>query len=100
MSEPTFEAALAARTGAMVDACVKCGKCFEVCPITDAAGIGNADPKAAIAGVLDLVRTGAGPEVSRKWASSCLLSGECIKACDYGVNPRFLLAMARVSAVK
>ena len=22
-------------------------------------------------------------------------SGECIKACDYGVNPRFLLTMAR-----
>jgi Fe-S oxidoreductase len=25
-----------------------------------------------------------------------VLSGECIKACDYGVNPRFLLNMARV----
>ena len=24
-------------------------------------------------------------------------SGECIKACDYGVNPRFLLTMARLS---
>jgi heterodisulfide reductase subunit D len=29
-----------------------------------------------------------------------MLSGECIKACDYGVNPRFLLAMARVAMVK
>jgi Fe-S oxidoreductase len=26
-----------------------------------------------------------------------MLSGECIKACDEGVNPRFLLAMARVA---
>jgi Fe-S oxidoreductase len=26
-----------------------------------------------------------------------VLSGECIKACDYGVNPRFLLAMARLA---
>jgi Fe-S oxidoreductase len=25
-----------------------------------------------------------------------MLSGECNKACDYGVNPRFLLAVARV----
>jgi Fe-S oxidoreductase len=25
-----------------------------------------------------------------------VLSGDCIAACDYGVNPRFLLAMARV----
>ena len=29
--------------------------------------------------------------------SSCVQSGECIQACDYGVNPRFLIAMARVS---
>ena len=50
-----------------------------------------------IGGILELVRTGSGPEASRKWAQSCMLSGECIKACDYGVNPRFLLAMARVS---
>jgi len=30
----------------------------------------------------------------------CMLSGECIKACDYGVNPRFLLAMARLAIAK
>jgi len=29
-----------------------------------------------------------------------MLSGECIKACDYGVNPRFLLAMARLAMLK
>jgi len=29
-----------------------------------------------------------------------VLSGECIKACDYGVNPRFLLNMARVAMAR
>jgi heterodisulfide reductase subunit D len=29
-----------------------------------------------------------------------MLSGECIRACDEGVNPRFLLAMARVAVAK
>ncbi len=29
-----------------------------------------------------------------------MLSGECIKACDEGVNPRFLLAMARVALAR
>src|SRR5437879_11582879 len=29
-----------------------------------------------------------------------MLSGECIKACDYGVNPRFLLAMARLAMTR
>ena len=44
--------------------------------------------------------TASGNEAARKWASGCLLSGECIKACDYGVNPRFLLHMARVAMAR
>lgn len=84
----------------MLDACTRCGKCYEVCPITTPAGVAGADPRATIAGVLDIVRSGSGPEVSQKWAASCVASGECIKACDYGVNPRFLLTMARVSMAR
>jgi Fe-S oxidoreductase len=95
-----FETALATRVDDMLDACTKCGKCFEACPITGAAGVADADPREVIAGVLDIVRMGDGPEVSRKWASSCVLSGECIKVCDYGVNPRFLLNMARVAMAR
>src|SRR3954469_23528870 len=100
MSEMTFEDALAARVDDMLDACTKCGACFTACPITEAAGIGEADPHAVVAGVLDILRLGSGPEASRKWASSCIMSGECIKACDYGVNPRFLLSIARLEMAK
>src|SRR5690242_4741661 len=95
-----FETALDQRVEAMLDACTRCGKCYEVCPITGPAGVAGADPEAVIAGVLDMVRRGRGPEVSQTWANSCVASGECIKACDYGVNPRFLLTMARVSAAR
>ena len=84
----------------MLDACTQCGKCVEACPSVQPAGIAGAAPQDVIAGVLDLVRTGDGPEASRTWANACTLSGECIKACDYGVNPRFLLAMARVAMAK
>ena len=45
--------------------------------------------------MLDIVRTGDGPAASKAWARGCALTGDCIAACDYGVNPRFLLAMAR-----
>src|SRR5882762_686833 len=95
----TFESALNERVDAMVDACTRCGKCVEACPITGAAGV-SAAPESVIGGVLELVRTGDGPEASRKWATSCVLSGECIKACDEDVNPRFLLAMARVAMAR
>ena len=95
-----FEIALSHRIDAMLDACTRCGKCFEACPITGAAGVAGADPREAISGVLEIVRLGDGPEASRKWANSCVASGECIKVCDYGVNPRFLLSMARVSMAR
>jgi heterodisulfide reductase subunit D len=100
MTQTPFESAVAGRVDQMVDACVRCGKCVEVCPVTGPAGMAEAEPVAVITGVLDILRTGKGPEAARQWASACVLSGECIKACDYGVNPRFLLAMARVATAK
>jgi Fe-S oxidoreductase len=100
MEHAGFEQALSARVDDMLDACTKCGACFSACPIAGPAGLGDADPKAVVSGVLDILRLGKGPEESRKWAKACMLSGECIKACDYGVNPRFLLAMARLAMTK
>jgi heterodisulfide reductase subunit D len=99
-SDISFETALAERVEDMLDACTRCGKCVEVCPSVKPAGIADARPEDVIGGVLDIVRSGDGPEASRQWASSCILSGECIKACDEGVNPRFLLAMARLAMAK
>jgi heterodisulfide reductase subunit D len=95
----TFEAALAARVDAMADACTRCGKCVEVCPVTGPGEVVG-EPRAVIDGILRILRTGDGPQASRNWASACVLSGECIKACDYGVNPRFLLGMARLAMTR
>jgi Fe-S oxidoreductase len=96
----SFEAAIQSRVDEMVDACTRCGKCVEACPSVKPAGIADAPPKDVISGILDILRDGHGPDASRKWAQACTLSGECITACDEGVNPRFLLAMARVSLAK
>src|ERR1700726_3794443 len=100
INEISFEAALGERVEDMLDACTRCGKCVEVCPSVKPAGIADVNAAEIISGVLDIVRRGDGPEASRRWAASCMLSGECIKACDEGVNPRFLLAMARVAMAK
>src|SRR5712675_3528870 len=100
MNDIPFETVLGERVEDMLDACTRCGKCVEVCPSVQPAGISETRSDDIIGGVLDLVRTGDGPEASRKWAASCMLSGECIKACDYGVDPRFLLAMARLAIAK
>jgi len=100
MTETAFEAALTARTADMLDACTRCGKCVEVCPMAKPAGVGDATPESVISGVLDIVRTGEGPAASKAWAKGCALTGDCITACGDGVNPRFLLAMARVALAR
>src|SRR5581483_385683 len=97
MNESAFEQALATRVDAILDACTRCGKCVEACPITAPAEITHADPKAVVAGILDILRTGEGPQAARAWAQSCVLSGDCIDVCHDGVNPRFMLSMARVA---
>ncbi len=100
VTETVFEQALSARTSEMLDACTRCGKCVEICPVTGPAGVGDAAPKAVISGVLDIVRFGDGPQAAQAWAKGCALTGDCIAVCPEGVNPRFLLAMARVALAR
>jgi len=100
VTETVFEQALSARTAEMLDACTQCGKCVEICPVTGPAGVGDAAPKAVMAGVFDIVRMGDGEAPAKAWAKGCALTGDCIAACPEGVNPRFLLAMARVAMAR
>ena len=100
MDNVAFETALSVRVDDMANACTRCGKCVDVCPSLRPAGIVDAATQELVTGVIDLVRLGHGPEASRTWASSCMLTGACIPACEDGVNPRFLLAMARLAMAK
>src|SRR2546430_9725171 len=69
----TFETALSARVAAMADACTRCGKCVEVCPVTGPGGV-DAEPRAVIGGALRNLRTGGGPGASLQWAEACVVS--------------------------
>lgn len=95
--EATFLASLDARVDDILEHCSRCGRCVTVCPTTEPAGIDTSDPAAIVGDVLALLR-GAGDPASRgaRWAETCTGSGRCIKACDDGVNPRFMLALTRV----
>jgi heterodisulfide reductase subunit D len=95
-----FIEALDTRIQDVASLCVRCGKCFEVCPMTGAAGLSAADPKSVVSGVVDLTRGGEGNEAARRWAAACSSSGFCRDACDYGVDPLLLVKLANYSNVR
>ena len=95
-----FEQALDMRVAEVLDRCTSCGACVEVCPMPIAAGIDASDPGRLAFGVLALLRGDEHPGASARWAAVCTGSGHCIPACQHGVNPRFMLAMARLSGAR
>ena len=100
MANSPLEHALDARVAEILDRCTTCGACVEVCPMPGPAGIDPSDPKALVSGVLALLRGRQHPAASERWAMACTGSGHCIAACQHGVNPRFMLAMARLAREK
>lgn len=96
-SADTLIETLDRRVDEIIDACTACGKCAEVCPTPAMAGIGDAPPKALASGVIDILKGDAHPADSEVWARACCGSAFCIPACPEGINPRFMLTMARRS---
>ena len=95
--EGNFEGALQSKALSIADACTRCGKCFDVCPMAAPAGLEDADPGHVLTGVVDILRIGDGNAEGRRWAEVCSHSGFCLDACDYGVDPRLMLLLARLS---
>jgi Fe-S oxidoreductase len=85
-----------ARGAAIAEACTRCGDCFRACPMTGPAGIGDADPSATAGAIVDLIGGGeSNDEAAVRWTEACSGSGYCIPACKHGINPRFMVQLAR-----
>jgi heterodisulfide reductase subunit D len=98
MTPSSYVDAIEATGNALADACLQCGKCFEACPMTTPAGLDGEDPHAVTAGIVDILRGGAGTPAAERWTSVCTSSGNCIPACDYGINPRLMVNLAGLAA--
>lgn len=77
------------------EACVRCGRCVEVCPVTPWSAARDADPVATVTSVLDaLVRDARLDEAAEGWIRSCNSCGVCIDECPEKVNPRRMLTLS------
>jgi heterodisulfide reductase subunit D len=99
MDATSFDEALNLRVADILDHCTACGACAEICPMPGPAGIDATEPERLTAGILTLLRGGNHGDAAR-WAEVCSGSGHCIPVCDYGVNPRLMLSLARVATLE
>jgi Fe-S oxidoreductase len=63
-------------------------------------GLSEADPKEVLGGIVDLIRGGNGNKAAERGAGACSSSGLCRDACDYGVDPLFLVKMANYANIR
>jgi Fe-S oxidoreductase len=95
--EAAFVTGLDEQVRQILEQCSACGRCVEVCPTADPAGVDRTDPPGVVRDVLAILRgDGEAASAGAKWAQTCTGSGRCLTACDDGVNPRFMLAMTRM----
>ena len=65
--------------------------------MVEPAGLDASQATGIVSGVLDLLAGGEGNGAAATWANVCTGSGYCIPACNDGVNPRFMLGLARTA---
>ncbi|MDH3602036.1 MAG: (Fe-S)-binding protein, partial [Candidatus Tectomicrobia bacterium] len=80
----------------ILENCTRCGKCVEVCPMTEYTEVRDADPVHVVSQVIKLLATGETSPEAEAWIKSCAKSGTCIPACPEGVNPRKMLSLANL----
>jgi Fe-S oxidoreductase len=83
----------------ILDACTRCGKCYEACPMTPYSKAPASDSKAVVEGVLAVLRDGQGSPEALGWISVCMRSGVCVPACPENVDPKMMMRLARMTAL-
>ena len=92
----SFESLAEERIARITEACTFCGKCFEVCPMAPYTDLKGADPEAVTRSVIDILNGRPYAPEGALWTQTCQKSGVCIEACPEDVNPREMLAYAKI----
>src|SRR4030095_10986430 len=83
-----------------VSRCTRCGRCFEVCPMTQySERLTQANAAEGVGDVLDVLRRQPAPPQALDWIRVCAQSATCIKPCPEGINAMLMLRVARMGAL-
>lgn len=82
----------------ILGACTSCGKCYEVCPMTQYAPA-KGESKPVVQGVLAVLRGEPGTPEALGWIGVCTRSGVCVPACPENVDPKMMMRLARMTAL-
>ncbi len=94
MSAPDLSAHIAAEAAAIADACTRCGRCVEVCPVTPFVDLAEEPAGKIVESVIGALVGGQPMAAASRWIGACNGCGDCIPACPAGVNPRRMAALA------
>jgi Fe-S oxidoreductase len=83
----------------ILGACTQCGKCYEVCPMAQYSKAPATQGKAAVPGVLAVLRGEPGTPEALGWIAVCTRSGVCVPACPENVDPKMMMRLARMTAL-
>ena len=89
-----FVVSLDERVNDILDACTECGACASVCPTPKIAGLTESSEELG-KGIVKILQGETITGDSKVWAELCCGSVFCQSVCEEGINPRFMLAMAR-----
>jgi Fe-S oxidoreductase len=76
--------------------CTECGKCVEICPAADAAGIDKSDAAGIVAELRRLTRDGGDAPRGAQWAEACNGGGQCNAVCPEAINVRQWVSIERM----
>lgn len=99
IKEVSLEEYFANEARSIAEACTRCGKCVEVCPVIPFGQAAASPPRGVVSGVVDFLSAAGSPGADAgTWMSTCNGCGACIPACPEGVNPRKMLILAASKA--
>jgi len=90
-----FVSSLDQRVSEIAEACTACGACADACPTVSMTAAETLAATELTAGVRDILKGNEVSKASKTWAETCCGSGACLSVCEHGINPRFMLTMAR-----